>query len=111
MHSLLLLAQPGTGHRVIHSFPTRRSSDLSGTFSGTSTVALTDAQVSALQAGGLYVNVHTALNGDRKSSRLNSSHHCVTCAPDCTLNIDRGTTTSATRTTTTTASTTTTTLA
>ena len=80
----------------------------SGTFSGTS-APLSDALVSAFKAGGLYVNVHTALNGSGEIRGQIAVVNPVTCNPDCTLNFEGCTTTSTTTTTTTTTSTTTTT--
>src|SRR5439155_7258091 len=79
----------------------------SGTFSGTS-APLSDALVSAFKAGGLYVNVHTALNGSGEIRGQIAVVNPVTCNPDCTLNFEGCTTTSTTTTTTTTTSTTTT---
>src|SRR5262249_25959821 len=69
----------------------------SGTFSGISTTALTDAQVIAFNTRGLYVNVHTALNpsGELRGQILVP----VTCNANCTLNFDQCTTTSTTTTT------------
>src|SRR5437879_13761778 len=70
-------------HRDLHSFPTRRSSDLrslflvSGTNGKTTTTALLAA---ALGTAGPIVHNTT---GDRKSTRLNSSHRCISYAVFC----------------------------
>src|SRR5206468_1549375 len=102
-------APAGTPGPVIVPLDASAVTGTSGTFSGTSTVALTDAQVTVLQAGGLYVNVHTARNGSGEIRGQIAVVNPVTCNPDCSLNFEGCTTTSTTTTTTTTTSTTTTT--
>src|SRR5437762_13544922 len=63
-------------HRDLHSFPTRRSSDLSGNprFIGSATAPVNIDQWT------IDIN-HTV--SDRKSTRLNSSHRCISYAVFC----------------------------
>src|SRR5207245_8305117 len=73
-------------HRDLHSFPTRRSSDLLQAFVGAQKLTLggrydaTSRQV--VLAGRLTAAGH-ALTGDRKSTRLNSSHGSISYAVFC----------------------------
>src|SRR5437763_9749035 len=60
-------------HRHLHSFPTRRSSDLP-----LSKVASTWIEVFGLWAATALPSV-----SDRKSTRLNSSHRCISYAVFC----------------------------
>src|SRR5437763_10957979 len=85
------------GHRVLHSFPTRRSSDLvsamtrspsqrkcsahacvRGLNSGTSSPESGSVAVCFAHSGG-----RPRRAGDRKSTRLNSSHRCISYAVFC----------------------------
>src|SRR5699024_11283239 len=90
-------------HRNLHSFPTRRSSDLEGiqklAFTGSTEVGYTVAKAAAerlipstLELGGKSANIvfkdapwERALEGvqDRKSTRLNSSHVSISYAVFC----------------------------
>src|SRR5690349_24720636 len=70
------LSSSDGGHRDLHSFPTRRSSDLGGYGLQDLLILLAHGGAGAggLQGvmgdgGGLHVGI-----GDRKSTRLNSSH-------------------------------------
>src|SRR5437764_9252549 len=64
-------------HRDLHSFPTRRSSDLVNAYK---TIRIEHG----FNAGnGLLFQVRLALTIDRKSTRLNSSHRCISYAVFC----------------------------
>src|SRR5437763_8737432 len=68
-------------HRDLHSFPTRRSSDLA-------LVAALDAREHETQAHSKRVSEYTLylareMSVDRKSTRLNSSHRCISYAVFC----------------------------
>src|SRR5437762_11159520 len=80
-------------HRYLHSFPTRRSSDLAGTYVFKCTV--TDAR-GASDSAQVMIGVKERINrppvaiidgpktvADRKSTRLNSSHRCISYAVFC----------------------------
>src|SRR5437764_10963139 len=65
-------------HRVLHSFPTRRSSDLAcGTRTRNSRRRCASTGWSPSAAGG------RPGRRDRKSTRLNSSHRCISYAVFC----------------------------
>src|SRR5437588_2342855 len=73
-------------HRDLHSFPTRRSSDLaqpSGLTSNGTDLFVADSEVSAIR--------------DRKSTRLNSSHTVSSYAGFCLKKISEGNDTCAAR--------------
>src|SRR5437764_11141407 len=76
----MLLIDQSCHNRYLHSFPTRRSSDLGGASTTTSPVPTT-AFPFKLPAppgpGG------TQALADRKSTRLNSSHRCISYAVFC----------------------------
>src|SRR5437868_8360437 len=94
--------QPPLPHRALHSFPTRRSSDLGVCMSAVSVAAAPLVELRgvakrfgaaqppgpvgrALRKMGLTqppVVTH-ALDGDRKSTRLNSSHVSISYAVFC----------------------------
>src|SRR5437762_8107539 len=61
-----------TVHRDLHSFPTRRSSDLHAEL-----FALADVIAGEVQRRGHHAET------DRKSTRLNSSHRCISYAVFC----------------------------
>src|SRR5437762_7350746 len=58
-------------HRYLHSFPTRRSSDLNG------------SAFPNLRFGGITASGEMSSRSDRKSTRLNSSHRCISYAVFC----------------------------
>src|SRR5438034_9713111 len=72
-------------HRVLHSFPTRRSSDLSsGPGGAIGSCQDTDAGRGQQPAGRRSVPLAAAgLAVDRKSTRLNSSHTVISYAVFC----------------------------
>src|SRR5438105_8112423 len=78
--------QPHCDHRDLHSFPTRRSSDLGTPIAGARVVAvnpLTSTQREvATQNNGFYVATSRCVE-DRKSTRLNSSHEWISYAVFC----------------------------
>src|SRR5436190_16517902 len=73
-------------HRDLHSFPTRRSSDLELLDRGlrarraTAAAAQLRVDLSMRQPGAVVVRRH---EGDRKSTRLNSSHTVISYAVFC----------------------------
>src|SRR5699024_12640362 len=86
------------GHRVLHSFPTRRSSDLGDSLSGASrnfqcpaSVRPAPAALAGLESGVRPRNRLPCGGGgyqgktllDRKSTRLNSSHVSISYAVFC----------------------------
>src|SRR5690625_7098506 len=70
-------------HPYLHSFPTRRSSDLSGTLNNPFFVESTRIIINAAYKKGYTVNVFFEENIDRKSTRLNSSHLAISYAVFC----------------------------
>src|SRR5437879_9979037 len=73
-------------HRDLHSFPTRRSSDLPTWPSATTTAPVSVA--ASITAVGLKRRAydsasHRMSRPDRKSTRLNSSHRCISYAVFC----------------------------
>src|SRR5437762_14391809 len=75
LHTNLFFIYSSGNHRALHSFPTRRSSDLDGW-----------RPLSAVRyLGGLGQSSDPALPKyqDRKSTRLNSSHRCISYAVFC----------------------------
>src|SRR5206468_11331729 len=85
---LLFFFSPPGAHRVLHSFPTRRSSDLAharrrGRRFATGMAAADDDDVKApIHAAPLAVPRGT-VTLDRKSTRLNSSHDQISYAVFC----------------------------
>src|SRR5262245_62226266 len=96
----LLVFQCSSAHRDLHSFPTRRSSDLgrraaivstapTGTFSNSYvTTSLFAASSSSAPASPNGPRIHTPVvaaghSSDRKSTRLNSSHLGISYAVFC----------------------------
>src|SRR5437762_8158567 len=67
----------------LHSFPTRRSSDLLGVTRREAAEALEEGYRDALAAGGKAFVQGIAEALDRKSTRLNSSHRCISYAVFC----------------------------
>src|SRR5687768_18012533 len=67
------------GHRVLHSFPTRRSSDLEECPNETRTVG----QWLVVVGPGCRVSGAGTSERDRKSTRLNSSHGYISYAVFC----------------------------
>src|SRR5205814_9814946 len=65
-----------THYLVIHSFPTRRSSDLSGSSWAASTMTSSTTTTRPTSSGARQ-------RGDRKSTRLNSSHLGISYAVFC----------------------------
>src|SRR5437868_15456991 len=77
-HILYLFFQCSAHHQALHSFPTRRSSDL------TSSMWLAIDAVKKGEAGVAISAGNTgALMADRKSTRLNSSHVSISYAVFC----------------------------
>src|SRR5437762_10343333 len=77
----LFFLNSSAAHRNIHSFPTRRSSDLQESLSR----IIEAKQVPVLRekfADG-YVSLFCRHRLDRKSTRLNSSHRCISYAVFC----------------------------
>src|SRR5437762_10385813 len=88
--------QRSCAHRLLHSFPTRRSSDLS---MASARMALAMRSCSARAAGNgrpavaeavarddialVYETKMDSCGRDRKSTRLNSSHRCTSYAVFC----------------------------
>src|SRR5699024_12712960 len=77
-------------HRALHSFPTRRSSDLhpSAVVSPTATigygtVVMPGAYINAKASIGRHCIINTGAIIDRKSTRLNSSHVSISYAVFC----------------------------
>src|SRR5690606_39804385 len=77
-------------HRDLHSFPTRRSSDLRGPGERVGRPKIVvpvvrggGATVGVTAEGGMAVSVRRPLAGDRKSTRLNSSHVKISYAVFC----------------------------
>src|SRR5437899_9185884 len=68
-------------HRDLHSFPTRRSSDLSGTTTATSSSS--GRRRSSTIHRPRSTPGASASTGDRKSTRLNSSHLGISYAVFC----------------------------
>src|SRR5437764_13528783 len=72
-HVFLFLFECYGDHRDLHSFPTRRSSDLNE-----------DCLSRAIGLGlSLCITAITMAYLDRKSTRLNSSHRCISYAVFC----------------------------
>src|SRR5207253_5543411 len=86
-------------HPNLHSFPTRRSSDLNPTLSAPGGAVLIDTGAPALGGLETYIGIGTnrdssviltniagssvQINPDRKSTRLNSSHVAISYAVFC----------------------------
>src|SRR5438552_10870596 len=79
-------------HRVLHSFPTRRSSDLPGrraTSAYRPSVGTNRIAKSVVAGGSRYFSrmvfaiLFVPTEGDRKSTRLNSSHQIISYAVFC----------------------------
>src|SRR5947207_11215093 len=91
---MLVLLYSSLAHLVLHSFPTRRSSDLHGPDRGAHQAAFEPAKELLL---GLALVAHPAIevdqrlhlvvvgrgHRDRKSTRLNSSHTVISYAVFC----------------------------
>src|SRR5207244_11444598 len=75
----LCLSHPAGADRHLHSFPTRRSSDLA-------TVALRNDVGIGLVAIQTHVDERITRGADRKSTRLNSSHQIISYAGFCLKN-------------------------
>src|SRR5205814_10602305 len=71
--------------RALHSFPTRRSSDLTAHYLTLSTFPLKrgDKAVVHAGAGGMGLHARQLCRPDRKSTRLNSSHLGISYAVFC----------------------------
>src|SRR5947209_17060713 len=67
-------------HRDLHSFPTRRSSDLTPSHIGT---ALREQLLGGRLWRDIGVSAEAFVVGDRKSTRLNSSHANISYAVFC----------------------------
>src|SRR5437762_4441851 len=82
VHTLFLLSN-SAAHLDLHSFPTRRSSDLFDEF-GRAEERLTQTR-ERIRVGKLSgaVGTHANTLPDRKSTRLNSSHRCISYAVFC----------------------------
>src|SRR5437762_7126401 len=75
-------------HRQLHSFPTRRSSDLAPRSFGARRDASwksyrRDEPASESSSTGSRVRAPVEDDSDRKSTRLNSSHRCISYAVVC----------------------------
>src|SRR5690349_23817186 len=75
------LANTAATHRDLHSFPTRRSSDLRA--SAASDTGSAESAVSSGQADAAAPSPDSADPVDRKSTRLNSSHVEISYAVFC----------------------------
>src|SRR5437879_6978592 len=71
------LFQHACNLRDLHSFPTRRSSDLCSTSRSASAWDRSEASCTRPSSGG------ATERSDRKSTRLNSSHRCISYAVFC----------------------------
>src|SRR5207253_8887031 len=103
LYPTLLFFSRDCDHPALHSFPTRRSSDLNastGAFSivpvtsgqpidlggadASGVLGLTDAELDRITAGTIQVgNLASGTIADRKSTRLNSSHVAISYAVFC----------------------------
>src|SRR5437867_6126430 len=70
--------KPPAAHRTLHSFPTRRSSDLP-----TIKRIFETTEQNAQNKPYLYWDVMLSAHQDRKSTRLNSSHRTISYAVFC----------------------------
>src|SRR5437763_9177693 len=73
-------------HRALHSFPTRRSSDLNRVAVHATRIAQHRNHLRESRGGGFVVarlSIENVLDIDRKSTRLNSSHRCISYAVFC----------------------------
>src|SRR5206468_11762850 len=91
-HFSFVLLSPHADHSNLHSFPTRRSSDLSShaLIGGYAGAAVAKSGFSAIIAGGwtktlifIVVQPPAMIAEDRKSTRLNSSHDQTSYAVFC----------------------------
>src|SRR5438034_10781790 len=78
LHLLFFFFYCSGDHRDLHSFPTRRSSDLSVAFRN-----LAFFRTGIIRSSSLCVRVMVTPRGDRKSTRLNSSHTVISYAVFC----------------------------
>src|SRR5437763_5179401 len=97
MSTLTILTSDFRAHRVLHSVPTRRSSDLIAvTCTSTGPAAAPVGAVQMMLVGETVTTVATlppkltdtwppvgGVKLDRKSTRLNSSHRCISYAVFC----------------------------
>src|SRR5437870_8292358 len=67
-------------HPHLHSFPTRRSSDLTDEGAACGREAVLDERAQPLQRG---CEIDSEVDSDRKSTRLNSSHVAISYAVFC----------------------------
>src|SRR5690625_6709132 len=83
--SLLFFFHVAAYHRALHSFPTRRSSDLvGGGHRGVGNYRDFCVRCSALNAADVVAHaLEVVLAEDRKSTRLNSSHVAISYAVFC----------------------------
>src|SRR5439155_19282229 len=72
-----LFSSPSRHHRDLHSFPTRRSSDLSATVASLNVVGAANLPCASV------LERSEAQGRDRKSTRLNSSHVAISYAVFC----------------------------
>src|SRR5437660_7839512 len=75
--SVVFFFYSSADHRYLHSFPTRRSSDLRDR------AVLVDEREQRRQVLGVDVDLARLDRGDRKSTRLNSSHVAISYAVLC----------------------------
>src|SRR5437870_8088064 len=79
LHLLIFFLQSSPPHRDLHSFPTRRSSDLRQTLQHRQAFAVFDGRSRERLRGGCGGD----RDRDRKSTRLNSSHVAISYAVFC----------------------------
>src|SRR5207244_13023511 len=85
-HAPLFPSYPPYAHPHLHSFPTRRSSDLNAIVAPSASLfsnEATSSQASERGPPSLSRSLVASASGDRKSTRLNSSHQIISYAVFC----------------------------
>src|SRR5437870_10362575 len=82
MYRCSFLFRQSAAHRDLHSFPTRRSSDLPAA-PGYLAKAAGGGAAKTLRESRVVLQVYLADHPDRKSTRLNSSHVAISYAVFC----------------------------
>src|SRR5437763_17072683 len=77
------LFESSAPHRDLHSFPTRRSSDLGGVGVGPAIQDHRQGEVEVCDGARRGLVRVVGFQVDRKSTRLNSSHRCISYAVFC----------------------------